>query len=134
MLTAPFGKGVSGGFPLTTEPLGGTTNVSSPCKQANINAPGIRTEWDDSGVARRKTERRRKALLASAQRVIRERYPEFDLALGDIAEDVGCSPRQLQRIFRELAAFSALRNALPLLLGPGDLDLEQLEDAALGVR
>jgi transcriptional regulator GlxA family with amidase domain len=54
-------------------------------------------------VARPKTDWRRKALLAAAQRVIRERYSEFDLSLADIAEDVGCSPRQLQRVFRELA-------------------------------
>jgi AraC-like DNA-binding protein len=54
-------------------------------------------------VARRKTERRRKALLQAAERVIRQRYSEFDLSLADIAADVGCSPRQLQRIFRELA-------------------------------
>lgn len=53
-------------------------------------------------MARRKTERRRKALLARAQQVIRERYSEFDLALHDIAEDIGCSTRQLQRVFAEL--------------------------------
>jgi transcriptional regulator GlxA family with amidase domain len=35
--------------------------------------------------------------------VIRERYAELDLSLADIAEDVGTSPRQLQRVFRELA-------------------------------
>lgn len=63
------------------------------------------------GVARQKTEQRRKALLASAQRVIRERYSEVDLALGDIAGDVGCSPRQLQRVFRELAG-TDFRSAL----------------------
>lgn len=50
-----------------------------------------------------RTERRRKALLAAAQRAIRERYTEFDLALGDIAKGVGCSTRQLQRVFAELA-------------------------------
>jgi AraC-like DNA-binding protein len=54
-------------------------------------------------MARRKTDRRRKALLAQSGRVIRERYAEFDLGLADIAEDVGASPRQLQRVFRELA-------------------------------
>jgi AraC-like DNA-binding protein len=54
-------------------------------------------------VARRKTDRRRKALLAQAERVVRERYAEFDLGLADVAEDVGCSTRQLQRVFRELA-------------------------------
>jgi AraC-like DNA-binding protein len=54
-------------------------------------------------VARPKTKRRRKALLAAAQRAIRERYAEFDLELADIAADVGCSSRQLQRVFAELA-------------------------------
>jgi AraC-like DNA-binding protein len=41
--------------------------------------------------------------LAAAQRAIKERYTEFDLTLADIAADVGCSPRQLQRVFAELA-------------------------------
>jgi AraC-like DNA-binding protein len=53
-------------------------------------------------VTRHKTERRRKQLLADAERVIGERYAEFDLGLADIAEDVGASPRQLQRVFREV--------------------------------
>lgn len=47
--------------------------------------------------------RRRRALLVAAEAVIRERYTEFDLGLVDVAEDSGCSPRQLQRVFRELA-------------------------------
>lgn len=34
--------------------------------------------------------------------MIGERYGEFDLGLADIAEAVGASPRQLQRIFREV--------------------------------
>lgn len=54
-------------------------------------------------MARRKTERRQKALLREAERVIRARYDEFDLSLADVAEAVGTSPRQLQRIFREVA-------------------------------
>lgn len=54
-------------------------------------------------MARRKTDRRRKALLRAAEQVISERYSEFDLGLADVADDVGCSPRQLQRVFRELA-------------------------------
>lgn len=53
-------------------------------------------------MARRKTDRRRKALLEAAERTIRERYAEFDLGLADIAEDVGASVRQLQRVCREL--------------------------------
>jgi AraC-like DNA-binding protein len=52
-------------------------------------------------VARLRTERRRKALLVAAQQAIRERYAEFDLELADIAADVGCSPRHLQRVFAE---------------------------------
>jgi AraC-like DNA-binding protein len=51
---------------------------------------------------RRKTDRQRRALLAKAERIIRERHGEFDLGLADIAKDVGCSTRQLQRIFREV--------------------------------
>lgn len=62
-------------------------------------------------MARRKTEQRRKALLANALRAIRERYAEFDLSLADIAQDVGTSPRQLQRVFRELAG-TDFRSAL----------------------
>lgn len=53
-------------------------------------------------MAQRKTERRRKCLLADAERVIRERYMEFDFGLVDVAEDLGCSTRQLQRVFREV--------------------------------
>ena len=54
-------------------------------------------------MARRKTERRRKALLKAAEQATRERYSEFGLGLADIAEEIGCSPRQLQRVFREQA-------------------------------
>jgi AraC-like DNA-binding protein len=86
----------------TARPSGSTTNDSITRKQANINAPSAVTICDDLGVARRKTERRHKALLVAAQRAIRERYAEFDLCLADIAEDVGCSTRQLQRVFTEL--------------------------------
>jgi AraC-like DNA-binding protein len=53
-------------------------------------------------MARRKTDRRRERLLLDAERVIRRRYGEFDLSLVDIARDVDCSTRQLQRIFREV--------------------------------
>jgi AraC-like DNA-binding protein len=53
-------------------------------------------------VTRRKTERRRKWLLKAAETVIRERHAELDLGLLDIAEGVGASPRQLQRVFREV--------------------------------
>jgi two-component system response regulator YesN len=54
-------------------------------------------------VARRKTDRRRKALLEAAKRAICERYAEFGLGLVEIAEDVGASPRQVQRVFQEVA-------------------------------
>jgi AraC-like DNA-binding protein len=61
-------------------------------------------------MARRSTERRRKALADQAERVIRARYAEPDLSLGDVAEEVGTSPRQLQRALREAAdtGFQAL--------------------------
>lgn len=53
-------------------------------------------------MVRPKTEADRRRLLAEAKRVIGERYGEFDLVLADIAEEVGCSPRQLQRVFRSV--------------------------------
>lgn len=53
-------------------------------------------------MARRKTERRRRALLKRAERIIKDRYAEFDLALADIAAEAGCSTRQLQLVFREV--------------------------------
>jgi AraC-like DNA-binding protein len=74
-------------------------HVSVLRKQADINAPGSGTI---RGVVRPKTERDRRRLLVEAERVIGERYGEFDLGLADIAEDVGCSPRQLQRVLREV--------------------------------
>lgn len=74
-------------------------NGITPRKQADINAPG---SGMISRVARPKTERKRRQLLAKAKRVIRQRYSEFDLGLADIAAEVGCSTRQLQRVFREI--------------------------------
>ncbi len=74
-------------------------NGITPRKQADINAPGSGTI---SAMPRPKTERHRRQLLADAKRVIGRRYGEFDLSLSDIADDVGCSPRQLQRVFREV--------------------------------
>jgi len=53
-------------------------------------------------MVRPKTEANRRQLLADAKRVIGQRYGEFDLGLTDIAEEVGCSSRQLQRTFREV--------------------------------
>jgi two-component system, response regulator YesN len=48
------------------------------------------------------TIRARRDLLRRAKAAVRERYSEFDLILDDIAEDVGASRRQLQRVFIEL--------------------------------
>lgn len=76
--------------------------ASTAVEQAAINAPGIGVVWNDLGVASRRTQRRRKRLLLEAERVIRERYGEFDLGLADIADAAGCSPRHLQRVFREV--------------------------------
>jgi AraC-like DNA-binding protein len=103
VLTAPFGGVYAAASRRTTEGIGGTYNASTTGKPLNINAPEIGMKCNDLGVASRKTERRRKALLEAAQRAIRERYAEFDLSLADIAKDVGTSPRQLQRVFRDLA-------------------------------
>lgn len=49
----------------------------------------------------RRTVRRRGALYHGAQRVIRHRSGELDLTLGDVADEVGCSPRQLQLVLAE---------------------------------
>lgn len=48
------------------------------------------------------TNSARKRLLADAQRVIGTRYREFDFGVADLAEELGCSTRQLQRVFREV--------------------------------
>ena len=53
-------------------------------------------------MTRRKTGRRRRDILIKAGQAIRERQGEFDLNLTDIAEEVGCSTRQLQRVLTEL--------------------------------
>lgn len=81
--------------------VGHALHVSAPRKQADINAPGLGKLWHDHGVTRPTTDQRRRALLAEAERAIKERHGEFDLGLSDIAESVGCSARQLQRVFRE---------------------------------
>jgi two-component system response regulator YesN len=41
-------------------------------------------------------------MLSAARAVIRRRYRDPDLSLAEVAEAVGSSPRQLQRVFREL--------------------------------
>ena len=50
---------------------------------------------------RSRTRKRRRESLRSAQAVIQRRYRDPDLALADVALDVGISARQLQRVFRE---------------------------------
>ena len=49
------------------------------------------------------TMRRRRQVLRTARAVMRADYRDPDLSLADVARDAGTSPRQLQRIFRELA-------------------------------
>jgi AraC-like DNA-binding protein len=49
------------------------------------------------------TVQARRELLRRAKRTIRARSGEFDLALADVAADLGVSSRQLQRVFGELA-------------------------------
>jgi iron complex transport system substrate-binding protein len=41
-------------------------------------------------------------LLSDAQRAIQARHSEYDLGLNDVAVEVGCSTRELQRAFREV--------------------------------
>jgi AraC-like DNA-binding protein len=66
---------------------------------------------------RPKTERDRRRLLADAKRVIGKRYGEFDLGLADIAENVGCSPRQVQRVFREIGGTDFRNYLLSVRMG-----------------
>ncbi len=47
------------------------------------------------------TRRRRRALLRAAQSYIGHAYTDPDLDLSDVAEAVGASTRQLQRVFRD---------------------------------
>jgi AraC-like DNA-binding protein len=77
--------------------------VTTARKQLAINPPSSGTVRQNPDVTRRATERRRIALVREAERIIRERYGEFDLSLGDIAEAAGTSTRELQRAFREQA-------------------------------
>lgn len=50
---------------------------------------------------RKATRQRRRELLRLARATIRERYRDPDLDLGDVAEAVETSPRQVQRVFGE---------------------------------
>lgn len=54
-------------------------------------------------MAKPQTRQRRQAVLRSAQSYIKRHLPEFDLTIAHVAEAVGTSPRQLQRVFREEA-------------------------------
>jgi AraC-like DNA-binding protein len=54
------------------------------------------------GVTRRATDRRRRTLFQDAKRITKRCHADPDLSLADVAEAVGTSPRQLQRIFREI--------------------------------
>lgn len=47
------------------------------------------------------TSKNRLALLRQAKRVIEARYAEYDIGLVEIADDIGTSSRQLQRVFAE---------------------------------
>lgn len=49
------------------------------------------------------TERHRRALLRAAQAYVGHSYAELGLTLADVADAVGTSPRQLQRVFAEYA-------------------------------
>lgn len=48
------------------------------------------------------TERHRRDLLTRAKRVVGKRYTEFDFVLRDVAEEIGTSRRELQRVFAEI--------------------------------
>ena len=49
------------------------------------------------------TTQRRQQLLVDVLAVLDERYAEPDLSLGAVARQVGSAPRQLQRVFTEVA-------------------------------
>lgn len=70
-------------------------------KQAAINAPNPRRLWHPYGVPKPATRRKRRRILRDARRVVRARYRDPDLSLLDVADAVGTSPRQLQRVCRE---------------------------------
>ncbi len=78
--------------------LAGTHNAIRGCKQADINPPRIARF---GSVPKSQTTGERRAILRGAQRYLRLHLADFDLALVDVAQAVGTSPRQLQRIFRE---------------------------------
>jgi len=54
-------------------------------------------------VTRKDRVERRQALFYEAADVIAERFHDRNLSLPEVAAAVGTSPRQLQRIFREVA-------------------------------
>ncbi len=53
-------------------------------------------------MTRQERAARREALFSDAGEVIAERFPDRNLTLTEVAAVVGTSPRQLQRIFREV--------------------------------
>lgn len=57
-------------------------------------------------MTRQERTERREQLFEAAAEVIAERFSDRDLSLPEVAAEVGTSPRQLQRIFRELADVS----------------------------
>lgn len=57
-------------------------------------------------MARRLTWNRRRDLLSRARAEVRRRVADPDLALKGLAEVVGSSPRQLQRVFAEVSGES----------------------------
>lgn len=72
-------------------------------KRATNRRPLGSAEGDCGGMVRASTERRRRVLLRAAQAYVNRSYAELDLTLDDVAEAVGTSPRQLQRVFAEYA-------------------------------
>lgn len=55
---------------------------------------------------KQQTAIKRTALHRAAMRQLRRRYSELDLALSDIAMDLGISTRHLQRVFTEVGGHS----------------------------
>ena len=78
------------------EALGGDRAESQPGGVRAIAARAPRRQ-------RRSTPGRRGALLAEATVVIEARHSEPDLGLEEVARHIATSPRQLQRVFAELA-------------------------------
>ena len=83
-------------------------HVSNHVEQADINAPERcldsrlpRVAILGGAMPRAATRRKRRELLRQAHSYIARSYTDPDLDLRDVAEAVGTSTRQLQRVFRE---------------------------------